>query len=67
MILFTLRLFWGAPEFQGAYHGLFFKFRFSLSLAFSIVDSFMLVQVKHRVFGFSQVFITKIKGCARVK
>ena len=32
VILFTLRLLWGAPEFQGAYHRLFFKFCFSLSL-----------------------------------
>ena len=62
-----LRLFWGAPEFQGRYHELLFNFCFSLSLAFSIVDSLLLVQVKHRVFGFLRVFITRIKGYARVK
>ena len=44
-----------------------FNFCFSLSLAFSIVDSLLLVQVKHRVLGVLQVFITKIKGYARVK
>ena len=63
MILFTLLFFWGAPVFQGAYYGLFFKFYFSLSLwPFSRVDSFMMVQVKYRVFGFLQVLMIKIKG-----
>ena len=31
------------------------------------MDSLLLVQVKHRVFGFLQVFITKIKGFARME
>ena len=44
-----------------------FNFCFSLSRAFSIVDSLLLVQVKDRVFGVLQVFITRIKGYARVK
>ena len=68
MILFTF-VFGVLPSFKERITGFLFSFLlFSLSLwPFSRVDSLLLVQVKHRVFGLLQVFITKIKGYARAK
>ena len=66
MILFTF-VFGVLPSFKERIRSFLFSFCFSLSLAFSIVDSLLLVQVKHRVFGFLQVFITKIKRICKGK
>ena len=67
VILFTF-VFGVLLSFKERITGFLFSFLvFSLSLAFSRVDSLLLVQVKLRVFGFLQDFITKIKGYARVK
>ena len=54
-----LRVFWGAPNFLGAYH-----VSCSLSLAFSRVDSFIAGASKTQEFwGFRQGFIIKIDVC----
>ena len=66
MILFTF-VFGVLPSFKERITGFFLAFYFPLSLTFSRVDSLLLVQVKHRVFGFLQVFITKIKGMCKGK
>ena len=51
------------PSFKERITCFLFNFVFLSLWPFSIVDSLLLVQVKHRVFGFLQIFITKIKVC----
>ena len=64
VILFTF-VFGVLPSSKERITSFLLDFCFSLSDLFEIVDSLLLVQVKHRVFGFLQVFITKIKGLHR--
>ena len=58
-------MFWGVPDFQGAYHKL--SVSISHSGLFKIVDSLLLVQVKHRGFWVFTGFYYKNKEFARVK
>ena len=63
-----LSLLWLLRHFRERITGfLLFWVFLSLSRAFSRVDSFLLVQVKHRVFSFQRVFIIKIKRVCKGK